>query len=43
MTTLEQKVTLSPGKKVIGYKWVYTVKLNLDGSLARLNARIVAK
>jgi len=36
-------VTLSSGKKAVGCKWVYNVKLNLDGSLARLKARLVAK
>jgi len=48
MTVLEQNktwelVTLIPGKKVVGFKWVYTVKLNPDGSLAHLNARLVNK
>ena len=31
------------GKKVIGCRWVFTVKVNLDGSIARLKARLVAK
>ena len=35
--------SLPPGKKVIGCKWVYTIKLNLDRSLARLKASLVAK
>ena len=36
-------VPLSPGKKAIGCKWVFTVKVNHDGSVARLKARLVAK
>ena len=30
-------------KKVIGYRWVFTVKVNPNGSIARLKARLVAK
>ena len=36
-------VKLSQGKQVIGCKWVFTVKVNPDGSVARLKARLVAK
>ncbi|KAM0022126.1 putative RNA-directed DNA polymerase [Helianthus debilis subsp. tardiflorus] len=36
-------VTLPPGKRVVGCRWVFTVKLNPDGSLHRLKARLVAK
>ena len=36
-------VRLPAGKKVIGFRWVFTVKVNLDGSTARLKARLVAK
>jgi len=36
-------ITLPPGKKIIGYKWVFIVKLNSDGSLAHLKTRLVAK
>ena len=48
MTSLEQNgtrklITLSLRKKVIGYKWVYIVKLNPNGSLTHLKARLVAK
>ena len=34
---------LSAGKKAIGCRWVFTVKVNHDGSIARLKARLVAK
>ncbi|GKC77492.1 retrovirus-related pol polyprotein from transposon TNT 1-94 [Tanacetum coccineum] len=30
-------------KKLIGYKWVFSVKMNPDGLIARLKARLVAK
>ena len=48
IATLEQSrtwelVTLPPGKKTVGCKWIYTVKLNPDGSLAHLKVRLVAK
>ena len=36
-------VRLPAGKKVIDCLWVFTVKVNLDGSIARLKARLVAK
>ena len=36
-------VTLPAGKRAIGCKWVFTTKLNPDGTLARLKARLVAK
>ena len=36
-------VDLPLGKKAIGCKWVFTVKVNPDGSVARLKARLVAK
>ena len=31
------------GKKAIGCHWVFEVKFNPDGSVARLKARLVAK
>lgn len=34
---------LPKGKKAIGSRWVYKVKLNPDGSLERCKARLVAK
>ncbi|KAJ9689557.1 hypothetical protein PVL29_014974 [Vitis rotundifolia] len=33
---------LPQGKKVVGCKWVFVVKVNLDGSMARLKLRLVA-
>lgn len=36
-------VNLADGKKPVGYKWVFTVKVNPDGSLAKLKSRLVAK
>ena len=30
-------------KKVIGCRWVFAVKVNYDGSVARLKARLVVK
>ena len=48
MTVLEQNetkelVTLPQGKKAVGCKWAYTIKLNPNGSLTRLKARLIAK
>ena len=30
-------------KKVIGYKWVHKMKHNVDGSVSRYKARLIAK
>ena len=35
--------TLPPGRKAIGSKWVYKLKENADGSIAKYKARLVAK
>lgn len=36
-------VILSASKKVVGCKWIFAIKVNLDGSVAQLNARLVAR
>ena len=36
-------VQLPAGKKVIGCRWVFAVKVKPNGSIARLKARLVAK
>ena len=36
-------VHLPTKKKAIGCQWVFTVKVNPDGSIARLKTRLVAK
>ena len=36
-------VALPLGKSPIGCRWVYTVKVRLDGQIDRLKARLVAK
>ena len=36
-------VRLPAGKKVIGCRWVFIVKVDPDGSIDRLKARVVAK
>lgn len=36
-------VSLPPNKHAIGYKWVFKLKRNSDGSVARYKARLVAK
>jgi len=42
-TSTWELVVLPEGKKTIGCRWVYTVKLKADGSLDRYKARLVAK
>jgi hypothetical protein len=36
-------VALPKDKKIIGWKWVYKVKHNVDGFVSRYKARLVAK
>lgn len=36
-------VSLPSGKKAIGCKWVFVIKMNPDGTIVRLKARLVAK
>ena len=36
-------VQLPTRKKAIGCRWAFAVKVNLDGSIARLKARLMAK
>ena len=36
-------VEKSQDKGIIGIKWIYKVKLNLDGSIQKKKARLVAK
>ena len=41
--TYELVNDLPTGRKAIGYKWVFKLKLNPDNSIARYKARLVAK
>ena len=48
MQALDDNVTwnfvqLPARKKAIGCRWVLAIKVNLDGSVARLKARFMAK
>ena len=36
-------IRLPTGKKAIGWRWVFVIKVNPDGSVAQLKARLVAK
>ena len=36
-------VSLPEGKKMVGCRWIFTVKLNTDGSINRYKARLIAK
>ncbi|BFG30986.1 hypothetical protein CerSpe_172600 [Prunus speciosa] len=36
-------VPLPHGKKILGCRWIYTVKLKADGSIERYKARLVVK
>lgn len=48
MDTLDKNGTwemtgLLKGNLIVGYKWVFTVKFNSDGSLERYEVKLVAK
>lgn len=36
-------VPLPPNRQAIGYKWVFKIKENLDGSVQKYKARLVVK
>lgn len=36
-------VQLTKGKSTVGSRWIYMVKVGLDGTVDRLKARLVAK
>ena len=36
-------VRLPAGKKTIGYRWVFILKVNLDGSIAQLKDHLITK
>ncbi|KAE8700619.1 Detected protein of unknown function [Hibiscus syriacus] len=40
---IEEEINLPQGKKVVGCKWIFTVKYNSNGSIQRYKARLVAK
>jgi len=48
MATLEENntwdlVSLPRGKKIVGCKWVFTIKHKADGTIERYKARLVTK
>ena len=48
MTALEKNATwelvpLPKGKKIVGCRWMFTVKHKADGTIERYKARLVAK
>jgi hypothetical protein len=34
---------LPPNQNVVGYKWIFKVKFNANGTLAKYKAKLVAK
>jgi histone deacetylase 1/2 len=36
-------ISLPPAKNLVGCKWVYRIKKNVDGSIAQHKARLMAK
>ena len=36
-------VDLPEGKKIVGCKWVYSIKYNVEGKIKRYKARLIAK
>ena len=36
-------IALLPDKSLVGYRWVYTMKVGPDGQIDRLKARLVSK
>nr|GEW22911.1 putative ribonuclease H-like domain-containing protein [Tanacetum cinerariifolium] len=38
-----EKRVLPPGKKIVGCRWVFTIKYKPDGTIKRYKARLVAK
>lgn len=36
-------IDLPEGKRLVRYKWVFTVNIKADGSIERYKARLVAK
>nr|GEX37848.1 putative RNA-directed DNA polymerase [Tanacetum cinerariifolium] len=38
-----EKYVLPPGKKTVGFRWVFTIKYKPDGTIERYKARLVAK
>ena len=36
-------MTLPSGKNVVGYKWIFTIKYNADGTVESYKSRLVAQ
>ena len=41
--TIWELVPLPKGKKIVGCRWIFTVKLNPDGSINQYKVRLVVK